>query len=439
MLRTLLFLFVITVFGLLGNWLINHNGTLSITWLGYRIDTTSTFALILLAGAVAILTVILLLLTWIKHLPSRISGTHAFNKREAGLTALTRGFAAIAAGDLKLAQKLIKKAEHSLGETPLVLLLQTQAAQLEGNDTSARLYLTSMTKHKETELIALKGLLLSARKEGNIAEALTYAERAYKLNADANWISPVLVDLYKLTSQWDKARNILEQGIKHHKLDKEQAKHDLGTLLLMEGKTLATEGKLDEAYNQLKQAKKYLPDSVPLTIQLCAVLKSMDKKRKPAQLIETLWKTFPHPNLVKSYLSLFDQDPPEKQLKRIESLASGNPDHYESHIAIAKAAIAAQSFSKARNHLKLLALKQETVEVCKLMAEVEKQDGGNATTIHEWLAKATHATPNPAWVCNHCNYTSKTWEMLCPNCNTFDSFAWKQSSSVYAIKNTPSA
>lgn len=431
MIRFISFLTVVVLLGLLGTWLMEHSGVVSMTWFGYRIDTSSTVALLAVVAAAFAMALVFMFLVWLSNVPKRFSKLHAYKKRETGLVALTQGFAAIAAGDSASAQKLSYKAVQCLGETPLTLLLQTQTAQLTGNDETP--YLTSLAQHKETEIIALKGLLLAARKNGDSEQATALAEKIYQRKPNTSGISQILVDLYRHKQEWKKARHILEEAIKHHRMDIAKAKHDLGVLLLAESEALLSSGQPAVAYHTLKHAQKYVPDSVPLAVYESTAFRLMDKKRKAAHRIENAWRAMPHPDLAHAYLELFKEEPPAKQLKRIESLASLYPDHPESLLVAAHAAVAAEMPDKARYYLARLLPEHQTVRAYQLMAAMEKQSG-KPEAAQAWLAKTVEAKPDPAWVCNLCRFTAATWVPTCPNCHGFDSFTWSEGTAAYQLQ-----
>lgn len=435
MIRILLFLIVISAISLIGAWVLEHNGSLTINWLGYHIEASLFFIFVALLVGILLLFLTLLVLLWLRSAPHRITKHYADVKRDKGMAALTQGFVAVAAGDAISARKLAKLANHKLGKTPLTLLLQTQTAQMEGNDAEVKQCLTSLLENKETELIALKGMLLQAQKQGNLEEAITLAERAYALNPHATWVTPVLADLYKHTQSWEKARKMLEESSK-----KDKPSHDkqrmLGILLLSQARDALQAGNADAALKFSYRANKLLPGFVPGAVILAEILQKLGKTKKAAHMLEQHWATTPHPDIAKAYHALYADETPEKQLKHMERLVSGAKEHPESHWVIAHYALQAENFNKARSHLKSLLDIRPTVSAYKMMYELEKLEGSDAESLQSWIDKAANATQDTAWVCKECSFSNKSrWEAICSNCDHFDSFQWKEASPVHVLNS----
>lgn len=435
MTRILIFLIIISAISLAGMWLLDHDTILTMNWLGYRIEASLFFIVATIIGTFITGLLLVLLLLWLGNAPHRMAKHYADIRREKGMVALTQGFAAIASGDIILAKKLAKHAGHRLGKTPLTLLLQTQAAQLAGNDTEVKQQLSLLLEHKETELIALKGMLLQAQKSGDINGAITLAERAYALNPDAVWVVPILTDLYKYTKSWQKARRTLEDAVKRKTIHPGNHNRMLGILLLSEAEEKLQAGDAEAALNFSYRANKLLPGFVPAAVTLGAILLQLGKKRKAAHMLEQHWETSPHPDLAKAYMALYAGEPEEKQLKHVERLVASNENHPESHRIIAQYALLAENLSKARNHLKLLLQMRPTVSAYQLMYEVDKHETGIAAEIlQQWLDKAAKAEQDAAWVCKECGYSTKErWSQNCSNCNHFDTYQWKEASAVHVI------
>jgi HemY protein len=72
------------------------------------------------------------------------------------------------------------------------------------------------------------------------------------------------------------------------------------------------------------------------------------------------------------------------------------------------------------------------------MAELEQNEGANTAAARDWLAKASEADPEPAWLCRACGATAREWSALCGHCGDFDSLAWGQAPRVAALAQAPS-
>ena len=110
------------------------------------------------------------------------------------------------------------------------------------------------------------------------------------------------------------------------------------------------------------------------------------------------------------------------RLKRIEALAKRVPDHIEGALAIARAALDAQEFAKARAAL-APHLAAPTKRIAVLMAELERAERNDEGRAREWLARALHAAPDPAWTAD--GHVSDRWQAASPVTGRLDAFEWR--------------
>ena len=137
MIRVVAFLIAVTLIALGVVWLADRPGTVTITWLGQRADTSVMVAIVAI-GLVAIAAVFLWsLLRLLSRTPKAISLAMRDRQRRKGFQAVSRGLVAIGAGDARAALQFAGHADRSLGDEPLALLLRAQAAQLNGDRAGA--------------------------------------------------------------------------------------------------------------------------------------------------------------------------------------------------------------------------------------------------------------------------------------------------------------
>ena len=149
------------------------------------------------------------------------------------------------------------------------------------------------------------------------------------------------------------------------------------------------------------------------------------KARKAAQAIERAWRRQPHPDLAEVYRAARPGANALEHLRALQHLAELNPDHAESHLAVAHAALEARLWGEARQHLEAVNGAAASATVCRLMAELEESEHGDTGRAREWLTRASVADPGPAWVCGDCGMVVAEWTALCPKCSSFDSLAWR--------------
>lgn len=424
MIRLLIFLLLLVCLSLGITWFLEHDGKIIAEWLGYRVEISIFFATMALFITCVLLAWLTHSLFWVVNLPKRMRQKHQDQKHHKGLVALTECFAALASGDLKRTKQLVHKAQVCLGDSPLTDIVLAQTSQLEGNQEAANHYFNNMLEHKETELVALRGLLTQARNDGHLEKALKYATQAYHIQPNAEWIMPILIELYKRLGQWKEAIEVIQQAKKNKRISADKATRQIAIIYLIQSKNALEENNLEEALHLAKDAHKFLPNFSPVTIIYADLLAKHHDESKAAKILEAAWKVMPHLDIADHYLDLYQNETVEKRLKHAEKLFKMNPDHPAALVMFGKYALEAEQFNKARNYLKIALSKGESALICELMAELEKAEGSDADIVQQWLDRAQRADKSTEWKCGHCRRPSHSWEPFCPQCHSFDSIQW---------------
>jgi len=98
------------------------------------------------------------------------------------------------------------------------------------------------------------------------------------------------------------------------------------------------------------------------------------------------------------------------------------PGHIEGALAIARAAIDAAEFAKAREALSPF-VAQPTQRVAMLMAELERTEHGDSGRARAWTMRAVRALHDPAWTAD--GYVSDRWRPVSPVTGRLDAFQWQ--------------
>jgi HemY protein len=107
---------------------------------------------------------------------------------------------------------------------------------------------------------------------------------------------------------------------------------------------------------------------------------------------------------------------------RMETLASKTPGHLESALAVARAAIDAAEFARAREALAPF-VSAPTQRVAMLMAEIERTEHGDSGRARAWTLRAVHARHDPVWTAD--GYVSDKWRPVSPVSGRLDAFKWQ--------------
>lgn len=403
-------------------WLADRPGAVSMTWLGWEVGTSVPVLLVLLLLSGFLLFWLARIFGFLIGMPSVFGRMLAERKQRKGYEALTKGLVAVAAGDPKEALRQARQADSYLGTPPLSLLLAAQAAQLAGDEEGAAHHFEAMRKRPETEFLALRGLLTQALKKGERAKALDYARMAYALKPDADWVYAALSDLLIEDKAWEEALDLTAKAAKRHLIGDAAAKRRKA-LLTLEASLQSPDPKHGAKLAQA--AFDLAPDLPAAAIAAAGRLKESGQEAKAARLLEKAWKANPHPGLYQALMDMLEGEDVLKQEMAVERLVSANPSHSESRIAVARAALKARLWGKARSSLAPLIEGRPETRVIALMSAIDEAEGRLSDSV-TWLRRLGEAAPDPAWICTSCGHVPDDWSSSCPACHGFDGLVWKR-------------
>ncbi|MBB4041262.1 HemY protein [Microvirga flocculans] len=420
--RALVFIGLLCVAAFGAVWLADRPGTVLITFSGYEVRMSVAVAAIALVGLALVLALLWSLVSGILRLPSRLTFASRARRRARGYQAVSRGMVAVGAGDTIAARRYANEAERLLGREPLTLLLKAQAAQVSGNREAAEAAFTQMMEEDETRVLGLRGLFVEARRRGDGAAAQEYASEAVRLAPAAAWASDAVLEARCADRDWRGALEAIERRTSLGLLDKATARRHRAVLLTadaLERVDHDPEGALRSALD----AAKLAPDLVPAAAVAGRLLSRRGDLRKAAKVVEAAWRSLPHPDLADVYLNLRPGDSGLDRLKRAETLIRLSGGAPEGRLAVARAALEAREFERARSALDPLLQDRPSMRVCLLMSDLEQAEHGSTGKGREWLARATRAPRDPAWIAD--GVVSDHWAPVSPVTGRLDAFVWQ--------------
>ncbi len=425
MIRTLWFVTVTTAIVVGAVWIAERPGEVMLAWGDWRVGMR--MSVLLLAVLLFAVAVALAYRLWgaLRRSPAVLRQGWRQSRRERGYKALTQGMVAVSAGDGEEARRQAGKADVLLNEPPLTMLLSAQAAQLNGDEAAARRYFTAMLERPETAFLGIRGLLMQARREGDNAQALALADRAYTLKPKTPWVLSTKYELEARAGRWRAAIGTLEEAVKRGAYPPAEALRYRVATLLGASLDAGAEGLGDDALNFARRAADADANALAVTLRHAALLVEAGRRRRALRVIEQGWARSPHPELARLYGTLGDGDDALKQVKAVEKLIAASPGHPESHFTLAMAQLEARLWGAARTHLDAAAGESPPARVCQAMARLEELDGGDMAAARAWLLRAGAAEPDPAWVCSGCGAASPDWAPLCGRCRAIGSFDWR--------------
>jgi len=409
MLRILWFFLLIAIVVFASLWIAQHPGTVEINWFGREVSLSTGIALLVLLIFTILVIFTFSVLRGLWRSPGSLMRVYKNNKRSRGYKALTLGMVAVAAGDPDEARKQSKKADVLLNEPPLTMLLQAQAAQLNGDENAARKYFIQMLDNEETAFLGLRGLTNQAIKKGDRDEALKLAYNSEALEA-------------------------LQEAQSRKLLPKEESKHKQAVVLTQIALEKEKAGDLEFALNRAIKAVNRDPSLVAAQEAQARLYVATNRHRKAAAAIEKAWKKQPHPDLVPIYFDAKKVSEAMDKYKAGEKLFAINENDPVSLIAKAETALAADLWGEAKHCLEEAIAKKPSEKAYKLLAKVERAEGGSPAAITAYLEKAASIPQESIWLCQSCSEPHKDWQMLCSSCGTVDSLKWRAET---LIQNRP--
>jgi len=425
-LRALLYFIVVAVIAAVAAWFAGHPGTVAIEWRGWRADTSLGVLLLGAALLAAVAAAVYRFWRSLVEAPRAFGRARRERRRRRGQQALARGLVAVAAGDPGEARRQARLADALLEAPPLTALLVAQAAQLEGNEAEAKKHFASMLERPETEFLGLRGLLMQAQRDGDDAKALDLVRRAHRLRPRTAWVLTSRFDLEAAAGNWTEAESVLKDAVKQQAIPAEDGRRSRAAVLLQ--RSLAADAAHDKAAALKFARKAYDADRgfQPAAVELAGRLLAEGKTRAVARLVEEAWARTPHPELARLYAQVVPAKDAVRRLQAMEKLKSLRPNHVESHLTLARAALDARLWGEARRHLKdAAAAGPPSARLCRLLAEVEEAEHGNTAAARQWLTAAAEAPPDPGWVCDRCGAAAPAWNAICGHCGAFGSIDWR--------------
>jgi HemY protein len=421
MIRIVLFLVLIALAAAGAAWVADQTGDVTLNWGGVRVQASlPVFALAVgLIVVVAMSAWSVLRMLW--RTPGHIRRARHERRHARGRHAITHGLLAIGHGDSAAARQHADVARRHAANDPLALLLHAQSAQLDGDREGAKAVFRAMAEREDTRLLGLRGLFIEAQRADDAIAAVMIADEALKLAPSSTWASHAVLGFRCAKGDWNAALTILDNNLDSGLIDKATYRRQRGVLLTARALELETLDR-DLSRESVMEAVKLAPGLVPAAVLAAKFESEAHQVRRAMRIAEAAWLADPHPDLADAYAHVRLGDSARQRLVRVETLAAKTPGHIEGALAIARAAIDASEFARAREALKPF-IDAPTQRVAMLMAEIERTEHGDSGRARAWTLRAVRARHDPVWTAD--GYVSDRWRPVSPVTGRIDAFRWQ--------------
>src|ERR1700736_3843378 len=418
MYRIILFLVLTALAGAGAAWVADQTGDVMLSWGGLKVAMTLPVFALALGVTVVAAMLLWAILRFLWRMPGRVRKGRRERRHARGRHAITQGLLAIGHGDSSSARAHAEVARKHAAQDPLALLLHAQSAQLDGDREGAKAAFRSMAEREDTRLLGLRGLFIEAQRADDPVSAVMIAEEALKLAPSSTWASHAVLGFRCAKGDWSGALAILDNNLASGLIDKPAYKRQRGVLLTARALELETVDR-DLSRESVTEAVKLAPTLVPAAVLASKYESEAHQVRRAMRIVEAAWFAQPHPDLADAYAHVKLGDAARQRLVRVETLAAKTPGHIEGALAIARAAIDASEFARAREVLAPFT-STPTQRVAMLMAEIERTEHGDSGRARAWTLRAVRALHDPVWTAD--GYVSDRWRPVSPVTGRLEAF-----------------
>lgn len=435
MLTIIWFLSIAFVFSAFFIWLLDHNGHVVITWLGYQIEadvlTLIVFAALfsLMAFVVSYVIARLLAIKFPHLLRILFKRSYVRSleklvlKHRRGFDAMVELMLALEISDKKSATEIYKKFEKSIKHSGLNdFFLGKISFEKQEFERAAEIF-EKFSQNPHAKILVLKAKFELALQKQDESKAIAYAKQILSVQNDALDIAKKLFALYKKQGLWQDAKNLArEHG--NEKFRDELQKRDTAVINAALALELYQQKKFLQAIKHaniaLKAENHFLP---ALEIRLKSWIK-LGLGFKATWEIKSLWKENPHLILAEIFDLINRKQPAKNRIKLMRDLAETSQSPL-GKLAVGIVAFRAGDYAAAKEFLILASMQQKSYRIYKLLVAVEKALG-NELEAKKNLIKRDMFECDDYYRCSSCGHLSSRWNAKCSSCDNYDSIEWNR-------------
>jgi uncharacterized membrane-anchored protein len=414
-------------------WILDHNGVVLVTWLGYEAKTDILTALLIAIAFAAIIFVFSYIVARILAMKfpnlfklffkkSYIKRLEAVIHRQwQGVDVASQLLLSLESEDVKNSISLQKKLASLIKNPQLNNFFLGKIYYQSKDFSKAAEFFAKIENSKFAKIMVMICKFETALEKHDNSTAIAYAKQILALQKDNARIVKALFGLYKKEGLWQEAKALINSYNAKYFSDELQ-KRDVAVM------NAAIALKFYRHKN-LRQASKFAKLSLKADENFLPALEILLKcliKRGFAFRAKMMIKKLLQENPCLIFVEIFDftnrKSGTKKRLEAIKKLVAGNKT-YLSDLALGLVALRAGSYKEAEDFLYASIAKEKTYMAYKALGVVEKMLG-NAEKSRQFFENSAMFTRENRYKCSVCGHLSFSWNADCDSCNSHASFEW---------------
>ncbi len=375
MTRGLWFILKLSLGIALAIWLVRQEGSVTMIWSGYRIDSSIGFFLLVVILLMALAAVLDNIWERLRGVTHNVLEWRRMGRRKKAMAALTKAFVALSSGDGKTAQAQVPAIRKGYEDDALAEMIAAQAAGMLGDAATERAAWLALAKDERTMVLGWRGLIEQALRQGDLIEARKLAVRARDLAPRDHWLLQTLADLQLRTGRWEAAVETLADAEKRGAIDADEARRKRLAALLEHGASLAMQGDFAAAAEQTQKALDIDGGSTAAAVATAGHLHRAGQASAAKAALERAWSHGASAELASAWLAIEAPDGDAAQrLAALRALTGSQPKDNLGRLLLAEAAIAAGAWDQAEAALGDAVNGSPDPRVLRLAALIAEQD-----------------------------------------------------------------
>ncbi|MBX9701202.1 MAG: tetratricopeptide repeat protein [Acetobacteraceae bacterium] len=408
MIRLVIVFMPLGALALLLAWAANQPGYFRLAWFGWVIQTRAVVALLILMASMAVAAALMWLTMTLRWRARLYRSGRTMKRLQDGHLIAAQALAALKVDRPEAAAKLAGRALEQAPDDPVALYV----AACSGDGTAQH----KLDADKRTAL-------LSAIARGQPGSAVDALEELARMAPDS---APAWRNLFKTRARagdWAGAVAALDKWRKLDRDSQPNIQHRRAGVCHVAALDAEKRGDSTAAARWRRDAVRASLSFAPAVAAQASVLTSRGKTGQATRLLMSAWQDEPNPMIAKAFIALDPTETPAHRLQRITILTNQQPNHPESRLTLAEAALSAEQPRKAIETLHPISSPPMRARTARALAEAYRQLGD---VMPDYVSAAlTGGTPEPNWHCHTCGDHSSEWLLVCPSCGDVGNRHWE--------------